>query len=95
MLLGKMLPASSAAKVFPTSSDVAVTQGMVTNVSTGFLPRSLSQVSTPDQPPSILKYQANPQHLLTTGSSRVMGGAVSDARGGRLAASGIPFKKKF
>lgn len=68
-----MLPASSAAKVFPTSSDVAVAQGMVTNVSTGFLPRSLSQVSTPDQPPPILRNHANPQHLLTTGSSTVMG----------------------
>lgn len=60
---------------------------MVTNVSTGFLPCSLSQASTPDsdQPPLILRNLANPQHCLTTGSSIVIGG---------LATSGLPLKKK-
>lgn len=52
------------------------------------LPGSLSQASIPDsdQPPSILRNQANPQHRLTTGGSIVTGG---------LATSGIPLKIFF
>lgn len=60
---------------------------MVTNISTGFLPCSLSQASTPDsdRPPPILRNQASLQHHLTAGSSIVTRG---------LATSGLPSKKK-
>lgn len=83
VLLKKMLPASSAAKIFPTSSDVAV----VTDVTTGFfLVYYLRPLLDSDQLPPILRNQAKPQHHLTTGSSLVTRG---------LATSGLPFKKIF
>lgn len=58
-------PSLVTVKVFPTSSDVMVARGMVTNGSTGLLPFL--------RPPLILRNQANPQCHLTTGTSIVTG----------------------
>lgn len=58
-------------------SDVAVAREMVTNISPGLLPSThSSRTSTPDsdQPPPILRNQANLQHHRTAGGSTVYRG---------------------
>lgn len=76
VLLGDMFPSPAAAKVFPPALMLQWHEEWSQTLALAFFPDSLAQTSTAasDQPPPILRNQANPRHHLTAGSSTVTGG---------------------